>query len=78
MCLDCSVAPSLGVDSGDTDMATVVDISNKPPTVYVLETIHRETGKVQRQVFVTPEDRMDSFELDLHTYSYRLEEKGEA
>ena len=58
-------------------MATVVDISNQPFTVFVLETTHRETGEVQRQVFATPEDRIDHFELDLHTYSYRFEEAGE-
>lgn len=46
--------------------------------VFVLETTHRESGKTTRQEFTTPEDRMAAFShVDVHAYSYRLEEVGE-
>ena len=60
-------------------MATVVDVSNKPFTVFVLETTHRESGKIQRQVFATPEERIEAFSrLDLHAHGYRFKETGDA
>lgn len=88
MCLDLSVAPSLGVELGDTDMATVQDITvpqrvttpvAKLSLTFALITTNRESGKTSRQEFATPEDRMAAFSrVDVHAYSYRLEEKGDA
>ena len=84
MCLDSSVAPSLGVELGDTDMATVQDITvpqrvttpvAKLNLSFVLETTHRDTGKTERRVFATVEERIAAFsKLDIHTHSYRFDD----
>ncbi len=48
-------------------------------TSFVLETTHRETGKIQRQEFATSEERIAAFScIDIHAYGYRFEETGEA
>ena len=60
-------------------MATVVESSIQPFTRFVIETTHRESGKIQRQVFATSEERINAFSrIDIHAYGYRFEETGEA
>lgn len=59
-------------------MTAVVAVSNKPFTVFVLETTHRESGKIQRQVFATSEERINAFSrIDIHAHGYRFEETEE-
>ena len=43
--------------------------------IFVLETTHRDTGKTERRVFDTAEERLAAFsKLDIHTHGYRFDD----